>query len=148
LEDIIKGMTQGQGQQMPQQPGQQYPQQGSTPGQPSGDISIQDLEREMGIGTGGSGNTYQQQYPQQTGYPQQQQPSGSGIPGMEDYLPTNQPNTPSGSATTARLFGWQPARVFGQSMEDAGHRSPACLPVPPQELKWPKLNFGPHDLKK
>ena len=73
LEDIIKGMTQGQGQQMPQQPGQQYPQQGSAPGQPSGDISIQDLEREMGIGTGGNGNNYQQQYPQQTGYPQQQQ---------------------------------------------------------------------------
>ena len=80
LEDIIKGMTQGQGQQQGQQP--QYPQQGNTTGQPSGDISIEDLERQMGIGTGRrttttggyaqGGQPYQQQYPQQ--YPQQQYP--------------------------------------------------------------------------
>ncbi|MBP3739332.1 MAG: hypothetical protein J6I72_09840 [Muribaculaceae bacterium] len=49
---------------------------------PSGDISIEDLERQMGIGTGRrttttggyaqGGQPYQQQYPQQ--YPQQQYP--------------------------------------------------------------------------
>ena len=79
LEDIIKGATQGGGlgdilNQGNQQQQQQYPQQGNNSGQPTGDISIKDLEREMGIGTQtSSGTTPQQQYPQQQ-YPQQQYP--------------------------------------------------------------------------
>ena len=128
LEEIIKGMTQGQGGlgnelDPNQQQQQQYPQQQGYPqqsGQPSGDISIQDLEREMGVGKK-SGNNYQQTqqqqyqqgYPQQTQYPQQQQQGyppqtpypqqqqqqypqqtgGSVIPGVDDYLPTEQGNT-------------------------------------------------------
>lgn len=155
LEEIIKGMAQGQGgmgnelDPNQQQQQQQYPQQQGYPqqsGQPSGNISIEDLEREMGVGKK-SGNSYQQTqqqqypqqqqqgypqqtqypqqqqqgypqqtqypqqqqqgypqqtqypqqqqqgYPQQTQYPQQQQTGGSVIPGVDDYLPTEQGNT-------------------------------------------------------
>lgn len=113
LEDIIKGMTQGQGSTQGDV-FNQGGQQNAPIGQSSDDISIEDLERQMGIGNKNQGSGYQQQYPQQYpqqqqgGYPQQQggypqqypqqqqggypqqQTGGSGIPGLDDYLPTTQ----------------------------------------------------------
>ena len=75
---------------------------------PSGDISIEDLERQMGIGTGRRRNTggytqnqpYQQQYPQQQ-YPQQypQQPEPQPIPMPQQEQQVEQPTSGGG------LFG-------------------------------------------